>query len=219
MSTLQAKAARIETLADLMKRLGDVPLQRVRYHPAPGTASVQDLLDLRSGETRLCELVDGVIVEKAMGYLESALAYHIGIIIGNFVIPRQLGIVAGADGMMRLFPHIVRMPDVSFVKLDRLPHGVAGMSAPLMAPNLAIEVLSKGNTRQEMRFKRKEYFAAGVELVWEVSPRIRVVNVYKSPKSRETLRIGDVLSGEPVLPGFSVPLSDLFSVIDLLERI
>ena len=64
----------IETLADLHARLGNVPLQRIRCHPAPGTATEADVLVYPRGEKRLYELVDGVLVEKPMGYYESLLA-------------------------------------------------------------------------------------------------------------------------------------------------
>ena len=66
-------AAPIQTLADLMDRIGNVPLERVRAHPAPGTAVEQDVLAAEK-EDHLCELVEGVLVEKAMAYNESTLA-------------------------------------------------------------------------------------------------------------------------------------------------
>src|SRR5260370_1034252 len=64
----------IRTLADLLKRLGGVPLDRIRFRPYPGTATVQDVIDIERQEGKLCELVEGVLVEKVMGYNESSLA-------------------------------------------------------------------------------------------------------------------------------------------------
>src|SRR5688500_454821 len=63
-----------DTVADLLHRLGDVPAFRVRLRPPPGQATVQDVLDVHAREKRLCELVDGTLVEKGMSYRESALA-------------------------------------------------------------------------------------------------------------------------------------------------
>ena len=63
-----------ETLADLLKRLGDIPMVRIRMRPAPGTATADDVLRLCAAEPkRLCELVDGVLVEKPIGHLEARL--------------------------------------------------------------------------------------------------------------------------------------------------
>jgi hypothetical protein len=64
----------IKTLADLKRRLGGIPLERIWVHPAPGTATENDLIEAEARESCLCELVDGTLVEKAMGFEESRLA-------------------------------------------------------------------------------------------------------------------------------------------------
>ena len=74
MSSVATSSPTIETLADLLDRLGGVPPDRIRFHPYPGTATEEDVLARPGGVKRLCELVDGVLVEKAMGYYESLLA-------------------------------------------------------------------------------------------------------------------------------------------------
>src|SRR2546426_10923018 len=102
-------------LADMVSRLGGVPLDRILYKPAPGTAVEQDVIDFHDRENRLCELVDGVLVEKPMGFLESRVAAFLIKVIDTFVEEHDLGIVAGADGMMRLAVGLVRIPDVSVV--------------------------------------------------------------------------------------------------------
>jgi len=94
---------RVLTVADLAARFGPMPLTRFRFDPRPGAATEQDVLDIHRREKRLYELVAGILVEKVMGYPESALAFELGRLLGNWVAPRRLGIVAGADGMMR--PH------------------------------------------------------------------------------------------------------------------
>jgi hypothetical protein len=63
-----------KNVADLLAQLGDIPAERVRISPAPGTATEQDVIDIEAQEDRLCELVDGVLVEKVMGYFELRLA-------------------------------------------------------------------------------------------------------------------------------------------------
>src|SRR5687767_4936390 len=91
----------IETLGDLLERLGSVPLERVRMHPAPGTATENDVLARPDGLKRLCELVDGVLVEKAMGYYESRLAVVLIGFLQYFLRKNDLGIVLGADATLR----------------------------------------------------------------------------------------------------------------------
>src|SRR4029453_3829595 len=110
-------------------------------------------------------LVDGVLVEKAMGLRESYLAIVLSTILWNFVQLRNLGVVTGEAGMMRLMAGLVRIPDVAFISWTRLPHQcVPTEPVPDLAPDLAVEVLSAGNTSGEMARKRQEYFAAGVHL-------------------------------------------------------
>jgi Uma2 family endonuclease len=82
---------------------------------------------------------------------------------------------------------------------------------PDLAPDLAIEVLSKHNTKAEMRRKLKEYFLTGVELVWFVDPARRTVQVYTSPDESHTVREDEKLDGGNVLPGFKLPMRKLFA--------
>ena len=207
--------APIRTLADLMKRLGWVPLDRIRFHPAPGTATVQDVIDIQAQEDRLCELVEGVLVEKVMGYTEALLAAWITTPLNNFVQPRNLGLVTGADGTVELMPDLVRIPDVAFTSWDRMPgRRRPTQPVPRLVPDLAVEVLSRSNTPGEMDTKRDEYFTAGVSVVWEIDPVARTVTVYTSRTQSQTLHVGDALDGAPVLPGFALPLAQFFDELD-----
>jgi Uma2 family endonuclease len=205
--------AQPQTVADLLRRLGNVPAHRVRLHPAPGTATEKDLL--RNNESKLrtaiCELVDGTLVEKPVGWEESAIAIRIARFLLNFVEPRRLGTVLGADGMLRLVPGLVRVPDVSFLvrgKLTRYQRG--GHRIPSVAADLAVEVISRSNTKPEIARKLGEYFAAGTRLVWVVDPKTRTVRVHTTPREAEVLGIHDVLDGGDVLPEFRLPVRDLF---------
>jgi Uma2 family endonuclease len=216
MSTAVLSAAPIETLADLLDRLGNVPLERIRFRPYPGTATEADVLTAMQGpRERLCELVEGVLVEKAMGYRESGLAGFLLGLLNAFVRPRNLGIVTGADGTVRLMAGLLRIPDVAFTSWERIP-GRRWPTAPIpaLAPDLAVEVLSTSNTAAEMARKRLDYFTAGVWLVWEIDPDARVVSVYTGVDSVRALRAGDILDGGAVPPGFTLPLHDLFAELD-----
>ncbi len=205
----------IRTLADLLKRLGGIPLDRIRFRPYPGTATVQDVIDIHESEKKLCELVEGVLLEKTMGYIESSLAISLGAFLYAFVFPRNLGLVTGADSTVELMADLVRIPDVAFTSWDRFPGRRRPTDpVPRVAPNLAAEVLSRGNTPGEMAVKRQEYFAAGVEIVWEIDPKKHAVVIYTSPTTFKTLCTSDTLDGGAVLPGFTLALQDLFAELD-----
>lgn len=201
------------SLADLLKRLGGISSRRIRLNPAPGKATERDLIRIHDSEDRLYELVDGTLVEKAMGFPSSYVASRLSRRLGTFAEDEHdLGIVAGADGTVRLLPRLVRIPDVSFVSWDRIPNRECPPEAiPDLVPNLAVEVLSEGNTSREMERKLKEYFLAGVELVWIVDPDSRTVDVYTALDERVRLTEGQTLDGGKVLPGFALPLRELFA--------
>ena len=83
-----ATISNTRTLADMLEDLGNIPPQRVRMHPPPGTATEQDVIECEARQNCLCELVDGVLVEKAVGYHESIIALAIAAMLRNFVVPR-----------------------------------------------------------------------------------------------------------------------------------
>jgi Uma2 family endonuclease len=214
MSILTAEPP-IGTLAELVERLGGIPLERIRFHPSPGTATEDDVIRIEQQEKRLCELVAGVLVEKPMGFRESLLAVAIASSLREFVTPGNLGLVTGEGGMMRLFAGLVRIPDVAFISWSRLPGGaVPDNPIPRLAPDLAVEVLSRTNTAAEMLAKRHEYFEAGVDMVWIVDPERRRITVYTAPESGASYDVGDTLDGAPVLPGFSLDIDRLFAELD-----
>ncbi|MHB1561857.1 MAG: Uma2 family endonuclease [Isosphaeraceae bacterium] len=203
----------VVTMADLLEALGNIPPERIRMRPPPGTATEDDVIAIHAREKRLCELVDGVLVEKPMGYEESRLAVELIITIGVFLREYDLGAVAGPDGMIRLAPGLVRIPDVSFVLWGHLPERIGPI--PSMAPDLAIEVLSESNTRAEMQRKLEEYFSAGTQLFWYFDPRVRTVTVYTAPDQFVVLDQSGTLDGGDVLPGLVIPLRELFERVSL----
>jgi Uma2 family endonuclease len=204
------------TLADLVEQLGNIALSRIRTNPPLGTADVEDVIRVEDSGEQCCELVDGVLVEKAMGYLESMLAGVILTALNNFVRPQNLGIVLGADGTLNILPRQVRVPDVSFIGWERFPDGRPPQVAiPSIAPDLAAEVISPGNTTGEMQRKLRDYFDAGVRLVWYVDPKSRTVTVYTSVDQSSVLTVEDTLDGGDVLPGFELPLVDLFGSVEV----
>jgi Uma2 family endonuclease len=201
-----------DTFDELLAALGDIDPRRVRLKPPPGRGTVADVVRLNDRYGRLYELVDGTLVEKVMGFPESNLGLEVVYHLRGYLELHPIGELVGADGMMQIFPNFVRMPDVAFIGRDRLPGGrTPTEQVPQIVPDLAVEVISSGNTKGEMRRKLKEYFLAGVRVVWFVRLADRSVTVYSAPDVTETLRETDTLSGGDVLPGFRLPLAKLFA--------
>jgi Uma2 family endonuclease len=205
----------VRTFADLLNDLGNISPNRIIMHPPPGTATDADVIRLHDHADRLCELIDGTLVGKATGVREAFLAAALIDILRRFVRPRKLGIVLGPDGAVRLWAGRVQMPDVAFYSWDRLPgRRIPDEPIPDLAPDLAIEVESISNTAAELERKRSDYFRSNVRLVWQFDPRARTVAVYTSPDNPTILHGTDVLDGGAVLPGFTLPLPELFGELD-----
>jgi Uma2 family endonuclease len=198
-------------LDDLLQRFGPIPARRLRMDRYPATE--QDVLDVHAADNRLCELYGDLLVEKPMGFREGYIALELGWLLRNFLERHDLGVANGADGMMKLAPGMVHIPDVSFIRWEQFPgRRIPATPIPAVYPDLAVEVLSDSNTPKEMEEKRNDYFAAGARLVWIVDPDARTLAVY-TPADRHSptvLAVGDVATGEPVLPGFSFVVGKLF---------
>lgn len=202
------------TYADLIEAiqgLGDIPAERIRLDPMPGTATEQDVLDVLAHEGRICELIDGTLVEKAMGYEDGRIAVVLSYYLERYLDHANLGIVNGPDGTLRLTTGLMRVPDLTFISWRELPDGkFPNEPVPRLDIDLAVEIISQSNTDAEMRRKLGEYFDAGVRLVWFVYPRERAVHVHSDPNQYTRLTEDQVLEGGAVLPGFSVSLRELF---------
>jgi Uma2 family endonuclease len=199
------------TVAELLEKLGGIPPERVRLHPPPGTATEEDLLAVNDHEESICELVDGVLVDKPLGFPESVVAVQMVHPLYQHIAEHDLGILAGAAGPLRLRPGLVRIPDVSFVSWDQLPRRKVPLEPiPDLYPDLAVEVLSAGNTKGEMERKRREYFLSGTRLVWLVDLQERCVRVYTSPDRSRLVKEDQTLNGGDVLPGLSLPVRQVF---------
>jgi Uma2 family endonuclease len=203
-----------ETVADLfeaLRPLGDIPPKRIRLHPTPGTATEEDLLCVLDRENRICELIDGTLVEKVMGFQESAIAAELITELKLYLRRHNLGVVTGPDGTLKLTTGLIRIPDVTFVRWENIPGGrFPDQPIPRLTIDLAVEVISPGNTRAEMQRKLREYFAAGTRLVWLIDPKDRTARIYTTPRRGTKLTQDDALDGGDVLPGFRLPLRDLF---------
>lgn len=204
--------ASTETIADLIHRLGDIDPQRILLHPAPGTATEEDLIRLNEGsEPHAVELIDGVLVEKAVGAKESLFGSWLCRMLWNFAEEHDLGVVLGESGPTRFRLGLVRLPDACFISWKRIPgHDFPSHPVSGLIPNLAVEVLSKSNTKREIELKLDEYFAAGVQVTWIIDPKSETARIYISRTRVRELGLDGVLVAPKVLPGFELSLRKVF---------
>ncbi len=179
-------ATRRYTAADLAKMPGDEPWE------------------LWEGELRK---VPGA------GGTASRLAHRIGVRLSNFVEPRDLGCVTGADGTYIILdtPQTVVVPDLSFIRWDRLPGRDVPDGYIPVPPDLAVEVVSPSDEPRAVSKKQDLYRRAGVPLVWWVYPNRRAVAVFLHGELIGELGEGDELDGGDVLPGFRLPVAEIFA--------
>jgi Uma2 family endonuclease len=198
------------TAADWHAGLGGVPLERVRMRPLPGTATEADAL-----RHNCVELVNGTLVEKPMGQPESWLAMELVYLLIGYLREHNIGRVSGPDAAARMRSKNVRIPDVSVFRRSQFAGSVIPADkVAAVAPQLAVEVLSESNTRDEIAQKLSEFFASGTTLAWVIDPWKRAARVHTAPETFTMLTEADSLDGSDVLPGFSCSLAELFAAAE-----
>ena len=181
--------------------------------PAHETAiPLVDVEPMSTDEEGLYEIINGERVEKIMGAREIGVACQLHAALSVFTKP-ELGRAAmemlhdfGADFENN------RRPGVSFVSYARWPkdRAVPASNAWGVVPNLAVEVVSRTNTAQEILEKVQEYFQAGVERVWVIYPSVRQVHAFQSPVENIILKDQDQLEDNHLFPGWKMPAAELF---------
>jgi Uma2 family endonuclease len=157
------------------------------------------------------ELDEGEPVYVSPNTLEQfRIIYRLYSLLSEWAQANNRGLVA-ADTWIELAPGVVRAPDVAYVPGDRISN-IDPKHALKVIPALAVEVLSAYNTAREMSRKIQQYREAGVELIWIVDPDKREVDIY-SALPLKTLRLGDTLTDDKILPGFSLPLTLIFEPV------
>ena len=175
--------------------------------------TAEDLAQMPTTDPRF-ELVKGKLFEKPpAGAIRGSVTMDIGALLGTHVQANQLGSVfaAGTGFILRRNPDTVRAPDASFVARDRLPMGELPMGFMDLAPDLAVEVVSPSDRETEVLEKVEEWLRGGTRLVWVIYPATRSATVYRSLEEVQDLSENDSLDGNPVIPGFTCNIRDLFS--------
>jgi len=159
------------------------------------------------------EIVNGELVDMgSSGALHGYLCSTLMIFLGEYVRSQKLGVLLDSSTAFKMKNGNRRSPDIAFFSKERL-QGMTQLPTGFLegAPDLAVEILSPGNTVAEMEGKIEEYFANSSRLVWVISPTQRYILVYHSAQEPERLlKMNDTLDGEMVIPGFKLPVSDLF---------
>lgn len=162
------------------------------------------------------ELTAGALVQRKTGNESSEIATYLAGLIAIHCRKNRLGRVCGSDGgfiFIRDGKENVRRPDVSFFKSGRLPPGQSWAKGyELIAPDLAVEVLSPNDLASEIETKIEEYQTVGVRLIWVVNPPSRTVTVLRLDGSVSRLHAVDVLDGEDVIPGFTCSIAEILEV-------
>lgn len=138
--------------------------------------------------------------------LAAPLHYHVKL--------HKLGQVYAAETGFKLEtnPDTVRAPDIAFVRTQRIRSQGKLQGYGDGAPDLAVEVMSPGDTKREVAEKINEYFAGGARLVWVVNPKSKTVTVYRSSSDSTTLTENDTLDGGEVVTGFQIAVAEVFAI-------
>jgi Uma2 family endonuclease len=161
-----------------------------------------------------CELLRGqLIMMSPAGSKHGMIALRVGRLLSEFVEPRRLGIIVGAETGFRVAsnPDTVLAPDAAFISKARIGESLPDGYFP-GAPDLAVEVLSPNDRASEMFAKVQDWLGAGCALVWVVDPKTKTVTVYGADRRAMMLTSADVLTGGELLPGFSSPVAGIFTM-------
>jgi Uma2 family endonuclease len=176
-----------------------------------GGATIRDFEQLPEDGHRH-ELVLGHVVREPLPGAEHAwIARNLFRPLDEHVAESRAGVVL-MDVGFRLSddPPTVRGPDLAFITADRLPEGGPPSGFWSFAPDLAVEVASPWDRWSLMRDKAQDYLTAGTRAVWVVEPQARRITVFSGPGEVRFLHEGEILDGGAVLPGFDLPVSDVF---------
>ena len=174
--------------------------------------TAEDLLRLNSQGVK-GELIRGVLQETvSVGKVHARIAIRIGGEFDRYVRRHRLGQVGGSDGgvFIERDPDTVREPDVYFVSAERLPLDDHSDGYLEVVPELVVEIVSPNDSELDVREKIAMWLNSGVSMALEVRPATRSILVHRPDVPAVTLTGDDVLDGGDVLPGFALPLSEIF---------
>jgi Uma2 family endonuclease len=177
--------------------------------------TADELLRLPRGRVRY-ELIRGELLTMSpAGSEHGTIIFRLSALIHHFISSKKLGLGFGAETgfLIQRNPDTVRAPDIAFVRADRIPVEGPPQGFWPGAPDLAVEVVSPGDTTREVDEKVAEWLQAGCRAVWIIDPHARTVSVHPAGGSSELLNAGQTLEGGSILPGFKCPVTEIFTVV------
>lgn len=173
--------------------------------------SAEEFIELVAHDERKLELVGGEVVEVVRpGPLHGRRLTRLNVLLEPAASEAGGWLASDVGCRVARDPDQIRGPDLLYMSPERLPPDWRERSFLEGAPDLAIEVVSPGDTMADLQAKVREYLAAGSRLVWLVEPRSRTVTVYRPDGSATLLGEDDTLTGEDVLPGLRLPVRQIF---------
>lgn len=172
--------------------------------------TADDLLAM--GDDVHVELIRGVLHDMSpTRHIHGVVCARYVMALGRYAVDRGGQVIAGEAGfVLERDPDTVLVPDVAFIRADRVPPRDRWNQFIEVVPDLMIEVLSPSNTRAEMDRKVAIYLAAGVPLIWVADPDSEQIVAHRPGAEPRIFGIDDVLDGGDVLPGFRVPVRTFF---------
>ncbi len=184
--------------------------------PKITTMTIDEFLEwvnLPENADKRWELIEGVPVEMASSSkINTIVAMLIGSFLNMWILDKNLGYVTGADGGYRISNRNSFQPDVAYISYTHVNELEGNIFDN--APDLAVEVISPSEKPRQIMQKIETYLTSGTILVWIVYPEEKIVDVWRAMSdgslNKRKFEIGDILSGEDVLPNFTLEVAKIF---------
>ena len=196
-----------ESRKDRGDRLHHKPVMTTQTH----LITAEELINLPRGRYRY-ELVKGELLTMSpSGEEHGAVTMNLSILLGQYVREHQLGTLYSAETGFKLEsdPDTVLAPAIAFIHRDRV--GIRSTGYRTGAPDLAVEVLSPGDRKTKVEEKTSQWLTLGARAVWLIDPHDRTVDVRMANGERKLFKENDELTGDEIVSGFSIPLSEIFA--------
>lgn len=181
--------------------------------------TVDEFWEMAADPGHRYELVDGELVDMDGAPRHGRMTGHIFVLVNSHITLNDLPLDAGVTTGFRMDPYTLRVPDVHVTRWERMAQYDEDAGGwPRFAPDVAIEVVSPSNTPAELARKTEEYFANGAQAVWIADPVPRTVAIRRPAAPEQVFGVGDVLTGEPEIPGFTCDVAEIFAILDRMPK-